>query len=232
LPALTSPHDSKEFAMTAIRFIRAATLAAAGLFAATLPAASAPAAPPDTAAETTLHAGFRIAARQEWVTITIDLAPSAWRAGDANGRPVSPAEMQSMLARLRSVEVGGSCIGWVEGATSYPCGFAVEWLGAAGTGTPTFSARAVGWETSAAGRARTAGRSTPELTAAGLISPLPDDAQFVAVKVPPALLGAPGSQRITFRIRAVSNPLVPSIFERDSGQIILRMGPVAGGAPA
>lgn len=178
--------------------------------------------------ETTLHARFRLAAGETWASVTIELAPSAWRWGGAEGSPASQAQVQSVLLHLQSIEIGATCAGWADGPTSYPCGFAVEMVDA----EPAFAARAMGWESSAVARDRHAGRSTPKLPRAGVIAPLPQAPSFVAVKVPAPVLAGGAARRITFRIRALSNSLVPSTFDRDSGEVILRARPAAAGAPA
>ena len=178
----------------------------------------------------TLVATFHLAPGLGWTTVRLDVGVVAWRVGSAAGPLASDEQLRAVLAQLQSVEVGARCTGWVEGATSYPCGFDVE---ARRPGAPAFGARRYGLETSAEGRTRTAGRATPQMQAAGLIAPLPDAEAFVGVRVPAGLIGmvsgTASGTAIDLRVRPLSNPLVPSSFDRASGAVLLRGARVAGG---
>ncbi len=92
-----------------------------------------------------------------------------------------------------------------------------------------YAAIANDWETADRQRAEAAVKARPPgLDGTGLIAPLPDAARFVALRAPLRYLGDKGKSfggRLQFEIRALSNALVPSQFERDSGMVILRAGP-------
>ena len=184
----------------------------------------------------TLVHRFTLPARLAWGTVSISLAPQAWRVGHLDGPVATEAQLRIALGELASIEIGGRCAGWVEGATSYPCGFAVGEIDLAGSVGERFSGVSADWQTPGAQR-RLPGTDRPDFRASGLIAPVLDAPRFVSVRAPLRYLGDKAiafGGKLDFRIRAVSNALVPSEFDRSSGTVILRggRGDVQAGAPA
>ncbi len=177
-----------------------------------------------------LHARFDIAPRQAWGAVRITAAD--WHVGSAQGTPATAAELRAVLSGPHSLAVGGRCAGWVDGATTYPCGFAVDSLKLDGRALAAGPLHAFGWESTKEARERSIAKASPEVRAAGLIAPLPDEAQFVGITVrrPGDSEGAP-APALSFRIRALSNAMVPSIFERGTGAAVLRVGPAKDAVP-
>ena len=190
-------------------------------FAATLIAACSLAARADP--EPSLHLRFTLEPGLGWTTVHLEPRSAAWR--NADGTLAAPAQVRAVLARLAVVEVAARCAGWVDGPTTYPCGFAVE---AEQAGEAPFTAQAIHWTGTDAARERSVREAPAGVREAGLIAPVLDEAQRVAVTVPAAAAGA----RMSIRIRPVSNRLVPSQFDRASGEIVLRGGRTPAGAPA
>lgn len=181
-----------------------------------------------------LYHRFAIPTRLSWGEVRVPLSPEAWRVGHPGGPPASEAQLSAALADAAGIEIGARCTGWVEGATVYPCGFALRDFGFAGSAGERFAGIAVDLEQpDADARRRSLGRRR-ELEAAGLIAPVLDAPRFVAVRVPPRYLERNGAfgTTITFGFRAVSNPLVPSLFDREGGAtVILRGGQPSSPAP-
>ena len=73
-----------------------------------------------------LHARFDIAPGQNWATVRLEAAD--WHLGSLQGTQATPAQLKALMAGSHLLAVGGRCAGWVEGQTSYPCGFAIEVL--------------------------------------------------------------------------------------------------------
>jgi hypothetical protein len=73
-----------------------------------------------------LHARFDIAPGQNWATVRIEAAD--WHLGSLQGTQATLAQLKALMAGSHLLAVGGRCAGWVEGQTSYPCGFAIEVL--------------------------------------------------------------------------------------------------------
>jgi hypothetical protein len=172
---------------------------------------------------------FTLPAKQSWGTISIALSPASWRVGHADGPPASETQLRAALGNLAGVELGGRCAGWVEGPTSYPCAFAVRELDFAGNVADRYAAIVNDSTAADPARAAAAVASRPRgIEGSGLIAPVPDSARFVGLHAPLRYLGDKERTfggRLRFEMRAVSNPLVPSEFERDSGLVMLRAGP-------
>lgn len=180
---------------------------------------------------------FKLPAGLAWGRITVNLAPSQWRVGSADGPAASEAQLRAALGALNGISIGARCAGWVEGATSYPCGIAVASVDLAGTVRERFASISADWQPSpGASSRRLPGTDTPAFRASGLLAPVLDTPRFVSVAMASPFLGDKSvafGARFEFQIRAVSNPLVPSQFERDSGTVTLRGGRTTkGGADA
>ena len=161
--------------------------------------------------------------RLAWGKVSIAPAPGGWRVGTADGPPANAVQLRLVLADLGSVEIGGRCTGWVEGPSAYPCGFAVRGLSLAGSAADEFTTTALDW-TPDPQRAQAAIDARPQADMKGLISPLPDAPRFVGVRVPPGHLSVRGAAyggELKFEFRALSNPLVPSLFDYASGRVAL-----------
>jgi len=171
-----------------------------------------------------VHA-FSIPDGDSWGAVAIGLAAGGWRVGAANGPPASEAQLRSALRSLVAFEVGGRCTGWVSGPTAYPCGFSVRAVDLAGTVPELYAAVAVDQQSVLALRERVDLSVPPARHASVPSSPTVDDEHFVALRLPPAYLGDKSETyggTLQFEIRALSNPLVPSKFNRAGGQVILR----------
>lgn len=171
----------------------------------------------------TLHLRFTLEPGLGWTALRLAPQQADWRRAD--GSPATPSQVRAVLATLASVEVAARCAGWVDGATLYPCGFAVE---AERADHAPFAAQAIHWSATAAARERSIREAPAGVREAGLIAPVLDEAQRVAVVLPSAAVGA----RLSIRIRPLSNHLVPSQFDRASGELVLRGGKPAAGSPA
>ena len=166
---------------------------------------------------------FAIAPKLAWGKVDVKFGAEAWRVGSPAGPVANAAQLHVVLGALTGIEIGGRCTGWVEGATAYPCGYAVRSLGVEGQAGDRFSGMVMDW-TPDPKRAKAAIRARPQADMQGLISPLLDNPRFVGLQVPPHQLGDPRQvhgSRLVFEIRAVSDPLVPSVFDRISGQVAL-----------
>jgi hypothetical protein len=181
----------------------------------------------------TLVHRFTLPADLGWGSVSVSLTPSAWRVGHANGPVATEAQLRTVLANLAGVDIGARCTGWVDGGTSYPCSYAVTDIDFAGvvnehSGALSADWRAsADWGTSAEPHPRPTGTDSLVVHAPGAIAAVLDAPRFVAVRVPLRYLGNSAGtfgSKLDFRIRAVSNPLVPSRFDRDSGAVILRGG--------
>jgi hypothetical protein len=166
---------------------------------------------------------FTIPQKLAWGKVGVKFAPEVWRVGNPSGPVAKAAQLRMVLGTLSGIEIGGRCTGWVEGAAAYPCGFAVRSLGIDSQVGDRYSGVATDW-TPDPTRAQAAIDARPQANMHGLISPLPDTQRFVGLQVPPHQLGDPHhafGSRLAFEIRVVSNPLVPSLFDRATGQVIL-----------
>lgn len=187
---------------------------------------------PTSQAGAALYQAFVMPPKLAWGAVTLSLEPGAWRVGGVDGPQATEAQLRAALGALAGVEIGARCAGWVEGSTTYPCGFAIRGLHAAGDARSPFSAMAMDLEPGSA-RARSA-TATPraDLVAAGLMAPVLDEPRFVAMQVPARVFTIEAlrtSPALKFEFRALSNVLVPSEFDRSSSVVILRP---AAAAPA
>jgi hypothetical protein len=175
----------------------------------------APAAPPD---DNVLVHRFTIPPGQAWGTISVPLLPAAWRVGHIDGPGASEAHLRGMLDRLDGIEVGGRCTGWVEGARDYFCGFVVRGINVAGAGVGHLSFVS---DWAAAPDAQRAQAAVQNVDHPMLL----DVSRLARFRAPPPDAGHTSFGReLQFEIRAVSDPLVPSEFDRGSGMVILRGG--------
>lgn len=173
-----------------------------------------------------LYHRFDVPARTAWGAVRVELSPQAWRVGGPDGPAADAAQLRAVLANVGAIEIGGRCAGWVEGPTGYPCGFAVRGLRIDGTASEQPQVLQSEWGTPDSERVRASlAAVNPELAAAGLIAPVLDSPRLVTARAPADLLGnrsAAYGAMIGFEIRALSNPLVPSDFDRRSGFVVLR----------
>jgi len=172
-----------------------------------------------------VHA-FKIPSGESWGPVSIDLSAGGWRVGAAGGPPATEGHLRLVLRSLAAVEVGGRCTGWVNGATAYPCGFSLRDIDWAGAVEPRYAAIAVDQESVAATRKHVDTElSVDDGASAAARSPQLDGEHFVALRMPPAYLGDKSGTiggTLRFELRALSNALVPSKFDRASGLVILR----------
>ncbi|MFI4931488.1 MAG: hypothetical protein ACHP83_14695 [Burkholderiales bacterium] len=172
-----------------------------------------------------VHA-FRIPDGDSWGRIAIDLSSGSWRVGGPDGPVAGEAQLRQALRALEAVEVGGRCAGWVDGATAYPCGFSLRDIDWAGVVAQRYAAIAVDQQSVVVAAARADVDMTAEQHAALVTaSPRADDERFVALRLPWSYLGDKGQTyggTLQFEIRALSNGLAPSTFDRSSGLIVLR----------
>lgn len=175
----------------------------------------------------TLHHRITIPARVSWGTIAGELTPSAWRVGHPDGPPASEAQLRTVLGDLAGIEIGGHCAGWVDKTTIYPCGFSVAQLDFAGSVTRRYAGIAVDLADPDPRAVQASTEAGDRLAGTALIAPVLDAPRLVTVLAPKPYLGDRGRAfggRLSFDIRAVTNPLVPSVFERSRGVVILRAG--------
>lgn len=180
---------------------------------------------------TALFASFTLAPGVEWATVSIPLAPQHWHVGRADGPAPSAARLGAVLTRIAQLQIGANCARWEEGATAYACGFAVDSLSIGERAVTSHPVVAFDWSPTGETGARALERKSPELRRSGLLAPLQAPMRFVPVDLSARKIGAavPG-EPIQFRFRAVSNPLVPSTFDRSSGTIVIRGAlPVSAG---
>ena len=174
-----------------------------------------------------VHA-FRIPDGDSWGRISIDLSSGGWRVGGPDGPVAGEAQLRQALRALEVVEVGGRCAGWVDGATAYPCGFSLREIDWAGAVAQRYAAIAVDQQSVvvAAAREQAAVDMAAQPHASALTAlPRVDDERFVALRLPWSYLGDKGQTyggALQFEIRALSNGLAPSKFDRNSGLIALR----------
>ena len=137
----------------------------------------------------------------------------------------SEAQLRSVLAGLGGIEIGGRCAGWTEARTAYPCGFALRQLDLAGVVADRFGAMTADLDAPSGAERLLPIDDNPQLRSSGLISPVSQPPRFVALRAPLRYLGDKGAAfggKLAFDLRAVSNSLVPSEFDRSSGTVILR----------
>lgn len=166
---------------------------------------------------------FAIPEKLDWGKVSVDLFPAAWQQGGADGPPASAAQMRVALRSLDSLEIGGRCTGQVNGPIGYPCGFEVRELGFAGQIGGRYGDIAMDWTPNPA-RAPAVVATGRAANIKAQIGPLPGTARFVSVQVEPRYLGdveKAFGRRLEFEIRAVSNLLQTSTFDRASGLVTL-----------
>jgi hypothetical protein len=173
-----------------------------------------------------VHA-FKIPSGESWGRISVELSSGGWRLGGPGGPPAGETQMRLALRTLVAVEVGGRCAGWIDGATAYPCGFSLREIDWNGTVTQRYAAIAVDQQSvvAAARELAEAGALAEPRASAVVTAPLVDDERFVALRLPWSYLGDKGETyggTLQFDIRALSNVLAPSTFDRGSGLVILR----------
>jgi len=174
-----------------------------------------------------VHA-FRIPNGDTWGRISIDLSSGGWRVGGPDGAPASEAQLRMVLRTLVAVEVGGRCAGWVDGATAYPCGFSLREIDWAGTVAQRYAAIAVDQQSVVVAAAREqaeVGLPAERRASSATASPKADDQRFVGLRLPRSYLGDKSHTlggTLQFEIRALSNALAPSTFDRSSGLVVLR----------
>jgi hypothetical protein len=179
----------------------------------------------DADAPQPLYHRFEIPADGAFGAVSIDLVPAAWRVGHADGPPADAAQLDAVLAQLSRIRVRGRCGSIVDGATEYPCSFALARLavdgipaarldGVAGGGAATFSIAAV------------AGAPLAEEAALGGDRSRIDRVLEVVASIAGA--GEPGARaggRIAFSFRAVPNSIAPAAFDPHSGVVVLQPRP-------
>ena len=169
---------------------------------------------------------FTLPHKQSWGRIAVLLVPAQWRVGRIDGPPATEAQLRAVIGHLGGIEVGGRCAGWVEGQTAYPCSFAVREIDFAGAVMERHFTIASDCASADEGPAQAPMRSQPPQTGAST-SRMQGALRFVGVRAPLAYLGDKSQAfggRLQFEIRAVSNPLLPSQFDRSSGMVILHSG--------
>ena len=174
-----------------------------------------------------VHA-FKIPNGESWGRISVELSSGEWRLGGPAGPLADEAQLRLALRALVTVEVGGRCAGWVDGATAYPCGFSLRDIDWNGTVAQRYAAIAVDQQSVVMAAARElaeAGALAEPRASAVVTAPLVDDERFVALRLPWSYLGDKGETyggTLQFDIRALSNVLAPSTFDHGSGLVILR----------
>jgi hypothetical protein len=171
-----------------------------------------------------VHA-FRIPSGESWGPVSIDLSAGGWRVGGPGGPLATEGQLRVVLRSLVAAEVGGRCTGWVSGATAYPCGFSLRDIDLAGAVEPRYAAIAVYQESVAATRDNVEVELPADVNASVPRLPRIDGERFVALRMPSSYLGDQSRTfggTLRFDIRALSNVLVPSKFDRSSGLVILR----------
>jgi hypothetical protein len=168
---------------------------------------------------------FKIPSGESWGPVAIVLAAGGWRIGSARGEFASESQLRQVLHGLASVELGGRCSGWFSGPTAYPCGFSLRDIDMAGAVAERYAAIAVDEQSVAAVRESPELEVPAEMHASQPLSPRPDAEHFVGLRMPPTYLGDKSQTyggTLSFEIRALSNVLVRSRFDRNSGLVILR----------
>jgi len=167
---------------------------------------------------------FRVPDGEAWGTVAIDLAAGAWHVGSASGPLAGEAQLRGTLRALTGLEIGGRCTGWVSGPTAYPCGFSLREVDLAGAVPQRYAAITVDQRSVATLRAASE-VEVAQKHASSPRTPQLDEERFVALRLPAPYLGDKSQAfggTLRFEIRALSNALVPSRFDRGSGQVILR----------
>lgn len=176
--------------------------------------------------DTVLVHRFSIPGGESWGSISIDIVPGGWHVGDVEGRLATDVQLRHALRDLVGLEVGGRCTGWFDGLTAYPCGFSLRDVDLASAVSDRYAALAMDWEALSAARELADRGPLPGTHASAPSGSTRLDVQrFVALRMPLAYLGdkrAAFGGKLRFEIRAVSNALVPSLFDLGSGLVILQ----------
>ncbi len=166
--------------------------------------------------------------------VAIKLLPGHWRVGEREGPVATDAQLRQALSNLVALEIGGRCAGWRSGRTSYPCGFGIRELDFGAAVKQHFSGLAADWHQVA--RAAEFADATDDGPNSGTPARANEPAEhavrttaaWVAVVAPLQYLGDKSvayGRSMQFSLRAISNTLRPSSFERASGTVVLRSGP-------
>jgi len=169
--------------------------------------------------------GFGIPSGESWGTVSIHLATGGWRVGGPDGPLATEGQMRVALRSLVAAEVGARCTGWVSGVTAYPCGFSLRDIDLAGAVEPRYAAIAVDQQSVAAVSEHVEVELPADANSSVPRAQRLDGEHFVALRMPPTYLGDKSQAfggTLSFDIRAISNVLVPSQFDRRSGLVILR----------
>ena len=171
----------------------------------------------------TLVHRITIASDTSWQANAIALTAGGWHINDADGAVATAGQLLSVVRDVAAIEIGGVCRGWVDGPTSYPCGFAVRKVDLAGLVDEKFESMEFD-DGSGATRAWTQPRPEDRPSSSGFTATR-DRPRFVAVRLPDAYLGNVSGAlggHLRFEVRAVTNQLMPSQFDGGSGLVILR----------
>jgi hypothetical protein len=171
-----------------------------------------------------VHA-FKVPIGESWGPVSINLSSGGWRVGGPDGPLASDGQLRVVLRSLVVAEVGARCTGWVSGATAYPCGFSLREIDLAGAVEARYAAIAVDEQSVVAARDNVEVDLPADQHASVPRSPRLDGERFVGLRMPSAYLGDQSQAfggTLRFEIRALSNVLVPSKFDRGSGLVILR----------
>lgn len=163
---------------------------------------------------------IKMAKDASWQANAIALIAGGWHVSDANGVVATDAQLLSVFQNVASIEIGGVCRGWLDGPTSYPCGFAVREVDLAGQVDERFAAM----EFDNGSGVISAWTSQPPPARSG-ITATPSAPRFIAVRLPRVFLGnvSPAlGGHLRFDLRTISNPLLPSQFDSTSGLVVLR----------
>jgi len=182
-----------------------------------------------------LYHRFTSAPSDTWQSISIDLAPHAWRAGSVDGPVATETELRSVLGNLTELMIGGKCVSAADGDTSYPCAFAVGDPDLAGIVSEQFIGIPAGWRATSG----TTIALAKDYWNSGSILAIDENSgrtltanreRYVGLLAPTRYLGNKGQAfggQFSFKFRAVSNGLVPSTFDQESGTVVMLSDPTA-----
>lgn len=173
-------------------------------------------------APTALYHSFTIAPGHAWSSQSIALEAGHWHIGSPDGPLASEAQLRAALTGLSRIAIGGRCAAVMEGATGYPCGFALQHLNIDGIDAARLDGVAIDAVTLA-----TAARGAAGTRDAESQQEEPREAQelvqvVASVRGDAADAGARPGGHIAFGFRSFDNPLRPSSFEAASGVVELR----------
>lgn len=170
-----------------------------------------------------LYQPLNIVSAHGWRTLSIDLAPSAWRMGRPDGPPASVAELRSALAAPAALLVAGSCAHDVPRLGARPCLLALGEPQFAGLVSKRVMDEALGWAATAGGARGAAERARARPVVAGQTLPAFDAQRYFGLLAPARYVGdAPEPFGLALRARAISGAgLVPASFEPNAGSLVL-----------